>query len=264
MKFRELFSVPEGKRITEKNLYRVLVSSICSILLCMGCLAGTTWAWFAVSIENEENVIQIEEPEVTVNVVRIEDPVVTVTIDDTFQSGYELVAGDYMLTITRSANRDDLNQDMKFYASLIISYLERGEEITKIYKVVITDSVSTAININTDFKLRIEISWMEPANAEPVVENLIEVKVEEETESTEENTEPTEETTEPTETETDPTEETTQPTESETEATEETTQPTESESEPTEETTQSTEAGTEVPETTMATESNTSSSADDT
>ena len=258
MKFRELFSVPEGKRITEKNLYRVLVSSICSILLCMGCLAGTTWAWFAVSIENEENVIQIEEPEVTVNVVRIEDPVVTVTIDDTFQSGYELVAGDYMLTITRSTNKDDLNQDMKFYASLIISYLDGEEDITKIYKIVITDSVSTAININTDFKLRIEISWMEPANAEPVVENLIEVKVEEETESTEESTEPTEETTEPTEAETEPTEETTQPTEAETKPTEETTQPTEAETDPTEETTQPTEAETDpIEETTQPAETET-------
>ena len=264
MKFRELFSVPEGKRITEKYLYRVLVSSICSILLCMGCLAGTTWAWFAVSIENEENVIQIEEPEVTVNVARIEDPAVTVAIDDTFQSGNELVAGDYMLTITRSTNKDDLNQDMKFYASLIISYLDGEEDITKIYKIVITDSVSTAININTDFKMRIEISWMEPANAEPVIDNLIEVNVEEETEPTEESTEPTEETTEPTESETEPTEETTQPTEAETEPTEETTQPTEAETKPTEETTHPTETETETTETTVVTESNASSSADDT
>ena len=264
MKFRELFSVPEGKTITEKNLYRVLISSICSILLCMGCLAGTTWAWFAVSIENEENVIQIEEPEVTVNVVRIEDPAVTVAIDDTFQSGNELVAGDYMLTITRSTNKDDLNQDMKFYASLIISYLDGEEDVTKIYKIVITDFVSTAININTDFKLRIEISWMEPANAEPVIDNLIEVNVEEETEPTEESTEPTEETTQPTEAETKPTEETTQPTEAETDPTEETTQPTEAETKPTEETTQSTETETETTETTVVTESNASSSVDDT
>ena len=236
MKFREWFSVPEGKRITEKNLYRVLVSSVCSILLCMGCLAGTTWAWFAVSIENEENVIQIEEPEVTVNVARIEDPTVTVAIDDTFQSGNELVAGDHMLTITRSANRDDLNQDMKFYVSLIISYLEGEEDITKIYKVVVIDSVSTAISISTDFKLLIEISWLEPANAEPVVDNLIEVTAEEGTEPTEESTEPSEETTQPTEAETEPTEETTQPTEAETETT----------------------------ETTVVTESNASSSVDDT
>lgn len=57
MKFTQLFSDHDGKKITEKYLYRMLVVSICGIFLCMGCLAGTTWAWFAVTIENKDNVI---------------------------------------------------------------------------------------------------------------------------------------------------------------------------------------------------------------
>ena len=40
---------------------RVLISSICSILLCMTCLVSTTWAWFAISIENEQNEIVTAE-----------------------------------------------------------------------------------------------------------------------------------------------------------------------------------------------------------
>ena len=39
---KELFAVPEGKKITEKMFGRVLISSVCSILLCMACLIGTT------------------------------------------------------------------------------------------------------------------------------------------------------------------------------------------------------------------------------
>ena len=59
MRLKELFSVPEGKKVTEKVFGRVLISSVCSILLSMACLISTTWAWFTVSIENTDNVIHI-------------------------------------------------------------------------------------------------------------------------------------------------------------------------------------------------------------
>lgn len=67
MRIKDLFTVPEGEKVTEQVFRRVLISSICSILLCMACLAGTTWAWFTVSIENTDNVIEIasEWPEST-------------------------------------------------------------------------------------------------------------------------------------------------------------------------------------------------------
>lgn len=60
MQLKELFTVPAGEKITEQCLRRVLVSSICSILLCMTCLVTTTWAWFTVSIETTE-VIEIAD-----------------------------------------------------------------------------------------------------------------------------------------------------------------------------------------------------------
>ena len=59
MRIKELFTVPLGKKVTEKMLGRVLISSVCSILLCMVCLVSATWAWFAVGVENGENVIEI-------------------------------------------------------------------------------------------------------------------------------------------------------------------------------------------------------------
>lgn len=52
-KLKFLFTVQEGEKVTEKTLRRVLISSVCSILLCMMCLFSTTWAWFAVSVESD-------------------------------------------------------------------------------------------------------------------------------------------------------------------------------------------------------------------
>lgn len=59
MRSKNAYGSPETKLITEKYLLRVLASSICSIFLCMACLAGSTWAWYTVSVENTENVIQV-------------------------------------------------------------------------------------------------------------------------------------------------------------------------------------------------------------
>lgn len=59
MRIKSLFTIPEGKKVTEKAFSKVLLSSICSILLCMACLMGTTWAWFRADLENQYNEIQI-------------------------------------------------------------------------------------------------------------------------------------------------------------------------------------------------------------
>lgn len=272
MKFRELFSVPEGKTITEKNLYRVLISSICSILLCMGCLAGTTWAWFAVSIENEENVIALAS-----------NPKVVITVNDAgFDSSSNLGSGTHIVRVTHASELDDVQQKSTLYVTFSLN-----EEVQGYVMLNHENGYTANINITTDQEcvLSWTVSWFMPDSAEPVIDNLIELRsegtepTEESTEPTEETTEPaeadpTEETTQPMETETDPSEETTQPTETETDPTEETTEPTEAETEPTEETTQVTEAETEptavttqpaeteteVAETVAVTESNTDSS----
>ena len=238
MKFRELFSVPEGKTITEKNLYRMLISSICGILLCMGCLAGTTWAWFAVSVENAENVIAVAS-----------NPEVVITVNDAgFDSSSNLGSGTHIVRVTHAGELDDVQQKSTLYVTFSLNEAVQGYVMLNH-----ENGYSANINITTDKEcvLSWTVSWFEPDSAEPVVDNLIELRSEEETEPTEESTEPTEETTEPAEDETDPAEETTQPTEAETEPTEETTQPTEDETDPAEETTQPTEAETEPTEVTV-------------
>ncbi len=68
MRLKDLFTVPAGEKVTEKCLRRVLVSSICSILLCMTCLVSTTWAWFTVSIQNTGNIVEIAKIEADISV----------------------------------------------------------------------------------------------------------------------------------------------------------------------------------------------------
>lgn len=94
MRIKELFTVPEGKKVTEKVFARVLLSSVCSILLCMACLAGTTWAWFTVSLENRGNEIRIAQ--ITANTkVTTADSEITPAED----GSYTLTAGTYSISI---------------------------------------------------------------------------------------------------------------------------------------------------------------------
>ena len=248
MRIKDLFTVPSGQKVTEKHMRRVLISSICSILLCMTCLVSTTWAWFAISIENEQNEIVTAELTdlLTDLTVRQGETRIEPSNDGSFSIKKDT---EYELTITRIPNTDDLNQKMKFYGSFIIRYTEGEEDKTEIYRATIIDTFSISIKINTNAKLSIEVSWLEPKNGTWLTGDPITIEVEEPTEEpTEQSTEPTENTSEPTEAETEARKETTQPTEAETEATEETTQPTEAETEPTEETTQPTEIETESAE----------------
>lgn len=58
-KLNSLFRVPEGEKVTERHLRRVLISSLTGIVLCINCLIGTTWAWYATTVTSENNVITV-------------------------------------------------------------------------------------------------------------------------------------------------------------------------------------------------------------
>lgn len=62
---------PKPKYLVEtkadKQLRQVLISLIASIVLCMGCLVGSTWAWFQTTITSEGNTITIGEMKVSVS-----------------------------------------------------------------------------------------------------------------------------------------------------------------------------------------------------
>ena len=69
MKFlKNLFSVPKGKKVTDADMKRVLVSSVCGILVCMTCLISSTWAWYTVSAETAPFTIEVADLKLTLTV----------------------------------------------------------------------------------------------------------------------------------------------------------------------------------------------------
>ena len=160
MKFMELFSVPEGKKITEKYLYKVLISSICSILLCMGCLAGTTWAWFTVSIENAENVISVaSSPEAEIRMT----PEVPMTYSRD-ESVMFLEQGEYDLAVDHGGEEDDLQQKSALYVTVSLAAYD-SEEVVQGYVVLNGEnkySEKIKIVAGQDCACSWEVSWFEP------------------------------------------------------------------------------------------------------
>lgn len=166
MRIKELFTVPEGKKITEKMFGRVLISSVCSILLCMACLIGTTWAWFTVNIENTGNEIQIA----------IVKPIVTVTKDGNTpvspadNTHYMLDAGSYQVEIQLDNNAtgaDDLNKTQRNELYVVMTATQGG--VSESYCLVFSgteESIACNLQIVGNIaEIRFAVSWIMPASA---------------------------------------------------------------------------------------------------
>ncbi|MBO7252626.1 MAG: hypothetical protein J6V25_08355 [Oscillospiraceae bacterium] len=63
---KKLFYVPKYQKGTEMHLKQVLLTSLCSIFLCISGLVGTTWAWYQVSFENVGNSITVASAQMVV------------------------------------------------------------------------------------------------------------------------------------------------------------------------------------------------------
>lgn len=153
---------------------RVLVSSICSILLCVTALMGVTWAWFTISIENEGNVIQIGKPEIKL------------TLDDVgLTSPVELLAGTHRLNIEHANEVDSLNKKSTLYVTLTID----GGATTVYTALREENSYATTITIiaDTAYTLSWEASWLEPTNVGELADSTITLATEDSTQSSAEN-----------------------------------------------------------------------------
>ena len=111
MKVKDFFSIPEQKKVTEKDLHRVLLTSICSILLCISCLAGSTWAWFTASIENKDNTIEIARPGV---VLKVDDA--------DYAEGQVLSDAYHKLYIEHGNEADHVAKKSTLYVTITVSY----------------------------------------------------------------------------------------------------------------------------------------------
>ena len=169
MRLKDLFTVPTGQKVTEKHLRRVLISSICSILLCMTCLVGATWAWFTVSIENTDNVIQIATVTQLVEIKKgdtVVSPVGT--------ASYSLSKGTYTIGVhieNDATGSDDLNRlQGKVYVVMIVTHNNMSESYFFTF-----DGKQAESKELSGFKIgsgtaivNFSVSWVEPASATPV------------------------------------------------------------------------------------------------
>lgn len=167
MRIKELFTVPEGTKVTEKRFGKVLLSSVCGILLCMACLVSTTWAWFTVSIDNTGNEIQIAKvtADITIN---------GIPATQSEEGGYVLEAGTQNIEIclnNSASGSDDLNRRQNdVYAVMTVTY--NGE--TKSYYCTFAGKPEAvkqllALQIgNGTATVSFSVSWVKPASATPV------------------------------------------------------------------------------------------------
>ena len=230
MRLENLFTVPEGEKITEKDIRRILAASICSILLCMMCLAGSTWAWFSVDIVNQANEIQIGTGDVKIMVG-----------DQELAPGTEL-RGKTEVQIVRENGPDDLDN----YSNLMVTLLISDNNGYRDIKTVVLDSKTNGVVYpvapeSETYTLNWITSWFMPHNSQIADGNVIGVLPGFELKPQQPTEDPTEEVTEEA-TET-PTEEPTQaPTEAPTEAPTQTPTETPTEASSEEPTQESTEA----------------------
>lgn len=177
MRIQELFTVPEGKKVTEKIFGKVLLSSVCGILLCMACLVSTTWAWFAISVDNKDNEIQIASVTAEITVQNaLDSSVVAPNAED---GSYLLDAGTYNLAIdleNTATGPDDLNrQPGDVYVAMTVTH---GTESASYYFTFAGNGEGTkqlnGLQIGSGTAtVSFAVSWIAPASATPVGSDAI-------------------------------------------------------------------------------------------
>ncbi len=83
---------PKYTKPTDENILLLLLPSFVGILICMACLAGTTWAWFSTGVQTQPQTIMAASFDIVV------------TIDDVpVDISRSLIAGQaYKVTLTAS------------------------------------------------------------------------------------------------------------------------------------------------------------------
>lgn len=91
--------IPRHSKSTDENILRLLVPSLLGILLCMICLAGTTWAWFTASVQTQPQTIEAANYDIAVSI--------TNESGDFVSHGQPLEGGkSYKVTLTASGTAD--------------------------------------------------------------------------------------------------------------------------------------------------------------
>lgn len=65
---KSIFYTAKHSKPTDENILRLLLPSFVGIILCMVCLAGTSWAWFSASVQTAPQTIEAANFDIAVTV----------------------------------------------------------------------------------------------------------------------------------------------------------------------------------------------------
>lgn len=137
---KNLFSVPKGKKVTEADMKRVLVSSVCGILLCMTCLISSTWAWYTVSMETAAFTIDVADAKLAIEVNGAQVDGTSVVLTPAVETVVDV-------TFTPAQTPDALNVTPQRY--IIMTVIDELEQPLGTYYVACKDDV-TQVKLLTD------------------------------------------------------------------------------------------------------------------
>jgi hypothetical protein len=164
-----LFTVPEGTKVTEKLFGKVLLSTVCSILLCIVCLVSTTWAWFTLEIENTGNEITIAKVTPSIQIL-LEGS----ELSHNGENVYTLNEDTYSVVLqlnNEATGPDDLNQNCgKAYVLMLVSHSDKLHSYYFTFdKAMDAQKHASQLQIlGGTATVSFYVSWVAPASAEAV------------------------------------------------------------------------------------------------
>lgn len=167
MKIKSIFTIPEGKTITEAMFIRVMLASLCSIFLCMTCLAGATWAWFTVSLENTGNVVEIATVTVNTKILHNGEKV-----EQSEDGCYQLEKGNYEVTMSLTSNaQEPTYMRVASDAVYVVISVRNGENVRCYYQTFENRSAVETGYLSVPEESAVvsfAVSWVKPVAATPI------------------------------------------------------------------------------------------------
>ena len=167
----------EKTKVTENLFNKVLISAVCTILLCITCLVGSTWAWFTVQVDNHENIIWIAKPTVD---IMLTDATDSSTIGlNSEDCGIILPEGSYSMSFLlkeAASGPDDLNRHQN--ALYVIMTVTHNSDVESYYLTFTgkSDESKQLTNLRivaTEAAISFSVSWVQPASATPISSTAI-------------------------------------------------------------------------------------------
>lgn len=100
---KAIFYDPKHEKPTDENIFRLLMPSFVGIIVCMVCLAGSTWAWFYASIQVQPQTIAAANFNIVASIKDANDNEIPITS----KGSYALSQGsEYKVTLTAVGTAD--------------------------------------------------------------------------------------------------------------------------------------------------------------